>query len=68
MSQNGYHARRAAITLLKMAKTTSDPEMSARFVDVAADLKDHTGELPLPFDPKAPDVEAGVEPSPTPPK
>ena len=33
--------------------------MSARLVEAAADLKDHTGELPLPLDPKAPDVEAG---------
>ena len=57
MSENRYHARQAAAALLKMAKTTSDPGLSARLVKAAAELKDQAGELPPPESPKAPDVQ-----------
>jgi hypothetical protein len=42
---NRFHARLAAAALLKMAKATVDPELAAHFVRLAANLKDHTGEL-----------------------
>jgi hypothetical protein len=45
---NFFHTRQAAAALLKMAKTTSDPKLAARLVDLAADLKDQAGELPPP--------------------
>jgi hypothetical protein len=57
VSQNHFHAREAATALLKMAKTTSDPDVAAGFVQVAADLKDQAGELPLPLSPQAPDIQ-----------
>ena len=57
MSENRYHARQAAAALLKMAKATSDPELAARLVEAAAELKEHAGELPPPVSPKAPDVQ-----------
>jgi len=41
-----FHARQAALALLKMAKTTSDPKVAAGLLDAAADLKDQAGELP----------------------
>jgi hypothetical protein len=53
---NRFHARLAAAALLKMAKTTADPELAAHFVRLAADLKDHTGELPVTVGIEAPDV------------
>ena len=34
------------MALLKMAKSTTDPDLAAKLVDVAADLKEHAGELP----------------------
>jgi hypothetical protein len=40
--------------LLKMAKSTSDPDLAAKLVGAAADLKDQAGELPAPT--KPPDV------------
>jgi hypothetical protein len=46
LTETRYHARRAAAALLKMAKTTSDPDVAARLVEIAADLKDQAGELP----------------------
>jgi hypothetical protein len=57
MSSNHYHARQAAAVLLKMARATSNQEIAARLIDAAADLKDQTGELPPPINPKAPDVQ-----------
>ncbi|HLZ03636.1 MAG TPA: hypothetical protein VKR55_15990 [Bradyrhizobium sp.] len=48
MSESRYHARQAAIALLKMAKTTSDPKIAAGLIEAAADLKDQAGELPPP--------------------
>jgi len=57
VSENRYHARQAAVALLKMAKTTSDPGLSARLIEAAAELKDQAGELPPPVSPKAPDVQ-----------
>jgi hypothetical protein len=39
-------AREAAATLLRMAKTTKDPQVASGLVQRAADLKDRTGELP----------------------
>jgi hypothetical protein len=43
---NRIHARQAAVALLKMAKTTSDPKIAAGLVEAAADLKEQAGELP----------------------
>jgi len=43
---NRFHARQAALALLKMAKTTSDPKVAAGLVEAAANLKDQAGELP----------------------
>ena len=48
MSKNHFHARKAAAALLKMTKTTSDPDFAAGLVQAAADLKDQVGELALP--------------------
>lgn len=39
-------AREAAVTLLRMAKTTKDPQVASGLIQRAADLKDRTGELP----------------------
>jgi len=58
VSQHGLHARKAASTLLKMARTTSDTALAARLIEAAADLKDQAGERPPPLDPKAPDILA----------
>jgi hypothetical protein len=41
-------ARKAAASLLKLAKVTSNPQLAAGLVEKAADLKDRMGELPLP--------------------
>lgn len=49
-------AREAAATLLRMAKTTKDPQVASGLVQRAADLKDRTGELP------PVDIEAATEP------
>ena len=57
MSEIRYHARQAAVALLRMAKTTSDPDLAARLVEAAAELKDQAGELPLPISARAPDVQ-----------
>jgi hypothetical protein len=58
MPQQVYvYARRAAAALLRTAKATSDPELAARLVEAAADVKDHAGELPGSFGTtKPPDV------------
>ena len=57
MSENRFHARRAAAALLKMAKATSDPDVAAGLVRVAADLKEQAGELPPEISAKPPDVQ-----------
>jgi len=57
VSKNRFHARQAAVALLKMAKTTTDPDLAANFVRVAADLKDQVGELPPATSVKPPDVQ-----------
>lgn len=54
--QQPLSARRAAVALLHMAKTTSDPKIAAGLISVAADLKDQAGELP------PSDVEAKITP------
>jgi hypothetical protein len=46
MFNNRFYARQAALALLKMAKTTSDPKVAAGLIEAAADLKDKAGELP----------------------
>jgi hypothetical protein len=46
MPENRYHTRQAAAALLKMAKSTSNPEVAAALITAAADLKDQVGELP----------------------
>jgi hypothetical protein len=52
-----FHARQAAVALLKMAKATSDPRIAAGLLDAAADLKDQVGELPPPISVRPPDVQ-----------
>ena len=39
-------AREGAAALLRLAKTTSNPDVAARFVQRAADLKEHADDLP----------------------
>ena len=53
--QNRFHTRQAALALLKMAKTTSDPELGAKLIELAADLKEQAGELPPPVSEKPPE-------------
>lgn len=57
MAQNRFHTRQAAAVLLKMAQATTDPNLAARLVEAAAELKEQAGELPLPTSPKAPDIQ-----------
>jgi hypothetical protein len=57
VSRTRFHARLAAAALLKMAKSTSDLELAADLVRLAADLKDQTGELPPLVSVEAPDVQ-----------
>ena len=57
MTSDRYHARQAAVALLKMAKATSNPEVAAGLIEAAADLKEQAGELPPPPSPKAPEVQ-----------
>jgi hypothetical protein len=54
--ENRFHTRQAALALLKMAKTTSDPDLGAKLIELAADLKEQAGELPPPVSSKLPDV------------
>jgi len=56
VQSNYFHTRQAAVALLKMAKTTSDANLAARLIELAADLKDQAGELPPPL--KRPDAIA----------
>ena len=49
VSDKHFHTREAVVALLKMAKTTSNPELAAGLVQAAADLKDQVGELPPPI-------------------
>ena len=51
---NRIYVREAAATLLKMAKTTSDPGLAARLIEAAVNLQEKAGELPVP--PKTADV------------
>jgi len=57
LSKNGFHAREAAAALLKMAKSTSDPNVAAGLVEAAANLKDQAGELPPPVSTRAPNIQ-----------
>ena len=57
MFQNRFHARQAAVALLKMAKTTSDPKVAVALIEAAADLKEKAGELPPPTSINPPDVQ-----------
>jgi len=52
MQENRYHTRQAAAALLKMAKSTTDPNVAAGLINAAADLKDQVGELPPSAKPK----------------
>jgi hypothetical protein len=56
MSENHFHAREAAAALLKMAKVTSDQNVSARLVEAAADIQEQAGALPPPETIEPPDV------------
>ena len=51
-----YFVRQAAI-LFGMAKTTSDPKISAALLDKAADLKSQLDEQVIDRSPRAPDVQ-----------
>jgi hypothetical protein len=62
VSENRYYARQAAAALLQMAKTTSDPAISAGLIEAAAKLKDQAGELPPSVSVKAPDVQPEAGP------
>jgi hypothetical protein len=55
-NRNRFHTRQAALALLKMAKATSDPDLGAKLVELAADLKDQAGELPPSVNSKPPDI------------
>ena len=56
-----YFTRQAAF-LLKFASSTSDPELAARLVSKAADLKFQADTLPeTDFGLKAPDVDPDVQ-------
>lgn len=57
MSKNRFHTRQAAAALLKMAQATSDPNVAARLIEAAADLKEQAGDLPPPTTAKAPGVQ-----------
>ncbi len=57
MSQIRFHARQAAAALLKIAKTTSDADLAANAVRIAADIKDQAGELAPDVSLKPPDVQ-----------
>jgi len=50
---------RQAVTLLKFAKSTSDPQLAAALVEKASSLKSQGDETPPPREvsPRAPDVE-----------
>jgi hypothetical protein len=61
VSRNRYHARQAAVALLHMAKSTSDPTVAAALVELAAQLKEQAGDLPPPVTQPAPDVQP-IEP------
>lgn len=56
MPQNRYYAREAAAALLKMAQMTSDPNIAAALIQIAASLKEQIGELPPSVTQRAPDV------------
>jgi hypothetical protein len=44
VSEDRFHTRQAAVALLKLAKGTSDPDVAANLLRLAADLKDQAGE------------------------
>jgi len=50
-------AREAAAALLKIAKSTSDPDLASRLVQAAADLKDQAGEMAFSGSIDPPDVQ-----------
>jgi hypothetical protein len=55
-----YFARQA-MTLLKFAKSTNDPNLAAILIEKAASLKSQIDESPPPDkSPLAPDVEPGI--------
>lgn len=54
VSDKHFHAREAAAALLKMAKTTSNPDIVSGLVQAAADLKEQAGELPPSIDQERP--------------
>lgn len=61
MPRFNYFAREAAATLLRMAKTTTDPAVASGLIQRAADLKERTEELPAVLE-----VDAMAEQSPKP--
>jgi hypothetical protein len=61
--QREYIARQIA-TLLRFAKTTTDPNVSAALIEKAADIKDRHDPLPY-WSSHAPDVEPPTSNSPT---
>lgn len=61
MAREHFHARLAAAALLKMAKLTSDPDLAAKLVTAAANLKEQAGELLPPVSIKPPGVQMEKE-------
>ncbi len=57
MTNDHIHAREAVAALLMMSKYTSDPAVAAKLVEMAATIKDHVGELPLPTNRRSPDTQ-----------
>jgi hypothetical protein len=57
VSENRFHTRQAALALLRMAKATSDPDLGAKLIELAAVLKEQAGELPPPLNAEPPDVQ-----------
>jgi len=53
-----YYFTRQATTLLKLAKSTTNTNLAAAFIDKAADLKSRLDESGVPdLTPLAPDIE-----------
>jgi hypothetical protein len=58
LAREHFHARLAGAALLKMTKLTTDPDLAAKLVTAAANLK---GELPPPVSIKPPGVQMEKE-------
>jgi hypothetical protein len=61
LAREHFHARLAGAALLKMTKLTTDPDLAAKLVTAAANLKEQAGELPPPVSIKPPGVQMEKE-------